>query len=328
MIEDAIQKQLRQQEHLLSMFPGSTDDIERFPSLAQCVGTKRLWSDKLGLAFWLDVEKKKELIPLENIAYLSRSYLVIDDFMKDESIDHHTRDIGRNWLKLIKNIIKRNISRVGGDPYEFDEQLMICERSFNKRKVAIPKNAIKNSIEKCEIFFNPYKLSSISLKHDVREKRIDSLERFFSVCQVLDDFCDIEEDLLKHNNHNLFTTYLSPHYCQRLLQIKSIMAPSLLKNAYIFLKSKPDESLIGENPIFNFFFDHSIKWLKWKSDSLLIVGEYEHGTFDLVQWCFDYNDVEYYEKLKSISGVYGTISDIRPEFMQAYFNGAKKLSDF
>lgn len=328
MLKDNTQKELHQKIYVKSLFQGADNKIKIFPSLAQCVGTKRLWSSRLGEAFWCDREKKEDVFILEKVAYLSRTYLVIDDFIKDESIDDETRDLGKNWLNNISDKIKRNIDCAGGDPEEFTEQLKICISAFNKRNAGIPIDIINNSIEKCEIFFNPYKLYSVPLDDKIRKKRIEFLEGFFSVCQVLDDFCDIAEDLLKENNHNLFMNLISSPDYHRVLEIRRHIAPSLLQSAQDFLVSRFDDTSSDSNAIFRHFFCHSIEWIKWKKETLKIYGDYKYRSFDYRQWLFDIGEVEYYERLASISDVSGVINDIRPEFMQAYFSGVTKIVDF
>lgn len=325
---DDKKKQSNHKQYIKALFPSSFNRIEEFPSLSQCVGTKRLWSYRLGEAFWKDSGKIISKLPLENIAFLSRSYLVIDDFLKDENIDDRLYEIGSLWLKNIGTIIKREIIKAGGDPDEFDQQLRICENAFNERKLLIPENAIKNAINKCEIFFNPYKLKSIALKNEVRDKRIEFLENFFTVCQILDDFCDIEEDLNKEQNHNLFMTYLSQNYHNRVLPIRKIIAPSLLKSISDFLLKDLTVIVKDSNFVFRYFFDHSLRWLRWKITQFNIFGDYVVDNLDISNWEFNLTHVVKFEILKKKVSVIGEIGDIRPEFMQAYFNGAKSLSQF
>lgn len=317
-----------QKQHIKSLLPKPNKDLTSFPSLSQCIGTKRLWSSMLGKAFYIDTGGSLDLDCLEKIAYLSRSYLVLDDYIKDEEVTKEDRVFCIKWLLNIELCIKNCIKKLGGDQDEFVKQLVFCDNAFNIRQSGVAKDVLNNAIDKCKIFFNPYKLMSINLDTDLRKKRILYLESFFKICQSLDDFCDIEEDSQKKVNQNIFMYQLSRSDHRHLFEVRSYIAPILLRSAH-FLLNKFSSYIENENNnVFVTYHHHALKWLDWKQKSITVSGEYNYELFNFHEWEFGFKQLQKFQKLKKKSKVYGEINDIRPEFLQSYFFGAKTLQDF
>lgn len=317
-----------QKLHIQSLLPTPNKTLMGFPSLSQCIGTKRLWSSLLGKAFYIDSCKSMDIVCLEKIAYLSRTYLVIDDYIKDEEIDPLDREFCQQWLLNIGLCIRRYIKKLGGDEKEFIEQLAFCDKAFNERQSKSVKDVLNNAIDKCKIFFNPYKLISIYLKTEVRGKRIIYLESFFKICQALDDFCDIEEDSKKKVNQNIFMHQISNSDHLHLLRVRPYIAPTLLRSAQLLL-NKFNSFIEGDNNIvFSTYHLHALKWLKWKQETITISGSYDYDLFDFHSWKFGDDQLQKFQDMKANSQIVGEINDIRPEFMQSYFLGAKTLQDF
>lgn len=309
-------KEELQKKHIADLFPHAKKHLCNFPSLSQCIGTKRLWSWRLGKSFSYDLEDEKKSIHLERIAYLSRTYLVIHDFLKDEFVSDSCKLMGINWLSNIEDVIRNEISSLGGKPDEFSKQLQICEKGYIENEKI---NILEKAINKCHIFFNPYNLFSLSLNKELQNKRVEFLKDFFITCQLLDDYCDIESDVTKKRNHNLFMANLSESEIGDLIKIKKLIAPSLLRSLDTYL-STYSELKEEKNLIINYYFDYAVKWLREKCKSFSFDGEYEFLEFNCSLWNFTSSDLAYFVDLSKQVKIYGRLEDIRPEFLQANFD--------
>ncbi|MEX1014342.1 MAG: hypothetical protein WDZ80_04245 [Candidatus Paceibacterota bacterium] len=315
--------EIHQIDFLLSSFPSGKKELTSFPSLSQCIGNKRMWSYRLGNAFYIDSNSLIDRYCLEMIASLSRSYLVIDDFLKDENLNDKIIEIGENWLNAISDKIIGFINKVGGDENEFKEQIKRTNLAYKARD-SDNTNLVKNSIEKCEIFFNPYKLKSISIDGSIRDNRIRFLDKYFTACQLLDDFHDIEEDLHKKINHNLLTETIDNEGRSMILKNKEKFAWAILTLIRSELNQEYEVLKDRDNKVFNHYLNFSIAWLK------NIIGYFDYsdtneiGVYNLLDFRMNKSFIQEISKMNCKLSTKGILEHIRPEYFQAdFYNGLK-----
>lgn len=305
-----------------------TNDLS-LPSSRQCVGTNRLWGANLGVAGHLDlVTKKPDKQDLINIAVLSRSCLVIEDHVKDEYLSGATATYCNEWLKNITNALEEIYSRVGED---FITHVVLSQRASqaHDKRIWLGRfvNSYRSSIEKCLIFFMPYRLKSFSENCARYEERISFLETYFFCCQLLDDFHDLEEDMKKRTNHNVFLENISRDYWEGLSICKAKLLPDLLLLIKGNLTSADNVRATEGNSILEYYLEASTWWVDQKLSSIgnnpltpLAESKFENFVFEesTAQALLQDNTrgIRYYP-----------LEDIRPEIFQTAYMGLRHIDE-
>jgi len=82
------------------------------PTLAQCVGTHRLWGPDLASAYCAEIGQPKIEGSLKEVIALGRSYLVIADYMVDDSARFGEYSAAREALSKISEHIQQSAHRL------------------------------------------------------------------------------------------------------------------------------------------------------------------------------------------------------------------------
>lgn len=297
-------------------------DQNTMPSLRQCVGTNRLWGAPLGKALHDDLKSSVESIFLVDIAILSRSILVLDDCLDDEYLDKKHIAIINEFINDLESNLFEIFDKIGESHATHNDLRELSRQEIIRRNnTAYTYDIFRSSINKCLIFFNPYRLF---VSNSIRnfEERIHFLEIFFFACQLLDDYQDLKEDKEKKINHNI-------HYKDRNTNERSIIeqeqlywAPSLLHQ--IKLNLIRSDVIIGSSgsQILSYFHNAAILFIDLmisKCDGYSTATQEEIIKFE--KWVFNPIDKIQNAKMKSSYNCY-----IRPEFMQTYMNGFRDIS--
>ena len=319
--------------------PGTPDPNWNIPSLRQCVGTNRLWGAMLGLALHDDLGKQSpSLQDLVDIAVMSRTILVLDDFLDDESTTGEPQRYCSIWLDALLEQMVALYSKLGEDFFEFDLMRKRGHLAFMARQ---DRNAevdlFTSSIEKCLIFFNPYRLSIA--KHYIRlyEKRLVFLENMFFACQLLDDFQDLEEDFEKPTNQNLFYYRNSTSDCVIVRSHKAYLARSIIRCVLNNLKSQQVFEGVRESRVMEYYFRAALWYLNEKDSALMIYGiDPTISSRNFYEWRLLGDSVTFLRdsarKVSEMGSAEGntntstnTISGIRPEFLQTAMMGCRHI---
>ena len=306
---------------------GAPSIFEGGPLISQCVGTKRLWGAALGNAFAFDVNSINQQAVYEQIAFYSRAYLVIQDYIMDEEISKKKYDMSKKYLETLSNTVAELIESIGGDSKEFHSQAQAGWNAFHLRQNAEAGfDVLQNAKDKTKVFFNPYGLTSIPLDKQIRKNRMHFLNNFFDVCQILDDYQDMEEDVNKHINHNLFLFSKSKIQQEHISQNKKRFAAHVIKNCAKIIKSI--SSTTGNNPIFCYYHRHAQDWLAIMKNDLRKIGLVESQE---IIWS---DDPPYARQVNGVckrdtenTNINEILKKIRPEFLQTGLAGVEYISD-
>lgn len=297
---------------------------QRFPSLRQCVGTKRLWGAPLGLALHGDLEGHIALQPLVDIAILSRAVLVIEDFLDDEFCDKQNE---RRWLvDLLANLLSelRHTYSVLGEDFDELEELRLranAEVVMRSNETSM-KSIYDSSIEKCLIFFNPFRLK-IAREMPQYVSRMVFLEAFFFACQLLDDFQDLREDRLKRLNHNIFYAEGDPSSFREIELRRLNWAPAMLAQIHMNLNRNDIRMGASGSVVFEYYLSAALYFV---GQMLLIMPACMQRALTEVKmipfqnWKFDPLGYNQFEMAPQRIEAY-----LRPEFLQTYARGIRDV---
>ncbi len=303
-----------------SLIPKSYE-LRKFPSIRQCVGTNRLWGARLGQAMCEDLNNEIEEKKLINIAILSRSILVLDDHIDDEHLLDSDTKFLTECVKNLENSLFGILNNIGEDPKLFQKLREKSKLEYQKRnKTNILTDIYRSSINKCLIFFNPYRLS-LAQKISNINARLHFLEMFFFACQLLDDYQDLKEDLVKKTNHNIF--FFNKSNDERyLIERKHLnwTASLLFQILQNLTRTDVVEGSINSH-ILSLFHQYSIYYINiMLSEGLGLENINIEKTIQFEDWKFDpMNYVSCTEFNRSFNQY------IRPEFMQTYGQGFRNI---
>ena len=296
------------------------------PGVRQCIGTNRLWGAMLGKALFDDLNGSVCLKDLVDIAIFSRTILVLEDYADDEFIEtHEEHHFIMDWIARIEEELYSVYRRIDEDIDDHRQLRMRAHAEVQRRSQGILLSSVfSSSIEKCLIFFNPYRLK-VAQQSEVWPDRIKFLKLFFFACQLLDDYQDLSEDRNKKLNNNIFYQELSPHECNFIEDNRLYWVSSLLLQIYKNL-NRPDAKAGAANSsvmetFLNAAYDYIREMIELLEEQDLTFFE-QHAFSYFESWNFDATKSLYsspfpakYEKF------------IRPEFMQTYSRGFRVISD-
>lgn len=196
------------EKKLSQLLPVEFRSTKGIPSLKHCIGVERILGTYMPdiLIESLGVRNPKHIEPLIYLVTLLRSYIVLDDFIRDTpSIDSSVRNIITIGVDNIEKECKILITTLGSDSSIFDDYLKTVEYTYLNFEKIETKEAI---INKCLLIFLVFKLPIYTNKHEVAHLE-DGLKRLLFSLQLMDDIVDIEEDQVSNINHNIYTSGLS-----------------------------------------------------------------------------------------------------------------------
>ena len=306
--------------YISSLMPKSYE-LGKFPSIRQCVGTNRLWGASLGQSMHEDLNGEIDVIKLINIAILSRSILVLDDHIDDEYLSNNETKCLTEYINRLEESLFDILDSI--DEYWSTFQNL---REQSKTEVAIRKNGkslqniYQSSINKCLIFFNPYRLKIAQKIFNIKQ-RIHFLEIFFFACQLLDDYQDLKEDLVKKTNHNIFFVNRSDHECS-LIEKKHLSWTAILLFQVLQNLTRADVVAGSNNSrILSYFHESSISYINlmlskcigFQNINVKKIIKFEEWEFDPIS---NFSYLKFEAKLNRF---------IRPEFMQTYTQGFRNI---
>ena len=155
--------------------------------------------------------------------------------------------------------------------------------------------------------------------------QIAFLEDFFFCCQLLDDYFDIEEDINKKTNHNIFLENLPEDYWQGLLANKKDLLISLLwllKNNFV---TAGTEKNVADNIIFEHYFKAGAWWINNKIDTSkgIVIKSIAEQNFK--NFMFDEHCAKELLKNLSIESATNYLEDVRPEIFQTSYVGINEI---
>ena len=296
----------------------------QMPTIRQCVGTNRLWGAMLGKALYDDLEGTIPLHHLVDIAILSRSILVLEDYVDDEFIDDKEFHFVVKWIKKIEMILFQVFETIG-EKISVHKELKLRSRCEVKKrsKGDLSSGVYKSSIEKCLIFFNPYRLK-IAEKTNQISKRIKFLEYFFFVCQLLDDFQDLAEDREKKMNNNIFFVDYTPEESDLVEKTRLYWVVPLLEQICLNLNCSDIKAGAVDSPVLYSYYMDALEYLnemlKACKRRVVIYPNQSHSIESFETWKFSSLDM---------IGKFSLIPEyekyIRPEIMQTYVKGIRDI---
>jgi len=237
------------------------------PSIDHCAGTGKLLGEFYGKAlcegFCIEDLKVRKI--LSELSVLMRAFIVLDDYIKDHISKNPAKEVIEKWLLNIKAEAISLIEDLGDDgEILWDRYFALYEDSYYNY---FKRNAYKSTLMKCSFLFLPFDLS-ICRKYECQSTKMKKAVGYYLFSlQLLDDFHDMEEDLISPKNHNLFTSSLSSEYQRKLLSGKSCLVKSLMSYIESNLRTVINGSLGSK--IFDKYLCRGIEWLSSVSLSFL-----------------------------------------------------------
>lgn len=291
----------------------------RLPSSRQCAGTNRLWGANLGKAFYDDLPGTFRAETLMELAVLSRAFLVLDDHVRDEDLTADEIAYCTAWLARITDAIESLYYDLGEDFADFRYLCVRSEEAYKGWHSRPRQSAFYWSVEKCLVFFIPYRLRLGECLIASYPERIRYLEHFFFACQLLDDFCDLEVDVRKQQQHNVFLENLEPAAWPFVLQNRQGIARSVLQCIHANLKrSDVSRGSVGSSVLMHFAM-RANWWLERKIEGLGSLSLAPVAQRGFEAWEFKLDDI-----VTSPAGPLD-VDDLRPEIMQTAWAGIHNI---
>lgn len=244
------------------------DIYNLFPPLTidHFIGTDRLLGECYGLALGrLFGLSRTDNIRLSRALVLLRGYIVIDDAIKDRVIVNPNKvSIAESQLIRIKKQAINELSHFDIDSDKlFEKHLIRINRAFNQFGNESSFHCI---LDKCSFVFLPYDFKIFQGKKELCRLSKKYSEVFLFCLQLLDDYCDMSEDLMSRSNQNLFIGRVDETTAKEVIKRKEIMLPGLLGLIKTELLRCWNDKLCGT--YFETFHNNSIAWID-KTEALL-----------------------------------------------------------
>ncbi|MDR3245149.1 MAG: hypothetical protein LBT50_01800 [Prevotellaceae bacterium] len=228
------------------------------PSIYHCVGTGKLLGEFYGKAICHGLNKSKQFN--DNVALtscLTRTYIVLDDFLKDYYVEASIKIHIKNWLRIIQDKILSLLNCISQKSLLlWNQYLKIYEEAY----WYFDKNDLYKSINnKCGLLFLFFDIEEIAI---IRESLCTkkSMSDFLFCLQLLDDFQDMEEDMLSPMNHNIFLCQNKTKYHKLISNNRHIIHNQLFE----YIKNILLKYSSCDNPIITKYISNSIQWLESK----------------------------------------------------------------
>ncbi len=260
----------------------------KVPSIYHCAGTNKLIGQYYGQAIFENIginDEHAERI-ISELSILLRSYIVLDDFIKDNDINENDAAPLTCWIENIKEHSLELISSLSSQGREIWEACKsIYDNAYNNFNQL---NIYESIIHKCMLIYIPFSLDIVSSKNN-SNKTYSFMKDYLFALQMLDDFKDMEEDLIAPKNHNIYLTGLSDrNHMLSIIERKHIIAPSILKfikNNFQIISQSINSKIILK------FLNENIAWLNKNISTMESFNKiYEiEGSFE------DFNFIKFYQ---------------------------------
>lgn len=214
---------------ILELAPAGIEELvagRPIPTPSHCVGTGKLLGALLGksIAEECEINDVSVELSLTELCCMLRSYIVIDDFVKDAGVDIKDFPGIELWLLGIEDRCIELISDFLHDP------ISIWSRYIDIYRMAYDSfdfsGSFKSVIEKCNLIFLPFELEPF-VSHHRCHKMLESMKNYLFALQLVDDFQDMEEDSKAPKNHNLFVGGLSQELSDVVMKGRWLFARTL-----------------------------------------------------------------------------------------------------
>lgn len=232
--------------------------FEAIPSIDHCIGRGRLLGEKYAysLAEAIPSICQQELPSLQNLCLLMRTFIVLDDYVKDSRPPPHICEWLREWLRGIAAAAIVQINDLGENGTTLWSKFKcIYESAYNSYSVIRPFLAIQ---QKCAFLFLPFDLQMVYTDRKACQRFRAQISRYLFALQLLDDFHDMDEDLKSLRNHNLFTCKLEKSRAQLVLRNRTLLARSLLR--YIAQNLESSATAVCDSSTFRGHLEGAFKW--------------------------------------------------------------------
>jgi hypothetical protein len=274
------------QDILLSLCPGPLpQEINKvaIPSTYHCVGTDKLIGQYYGRAIFEDIQcnDSKAQTKVSILSAVIRAFIVIDDFIKDNNIQISKDHVLHRWLKNMESYSIEIIGQLSDSPEEvWGNYYLEYENAFFHFDNS---NIYSSIIKKCFLIYLPFSLEIIVSNKQSKET-YDFMKNYLFALQLLDDFQDMDEDIVAPKNHNIFLSCISTAEIENIIKNKNIIAPYLLfyikENFQCFQKKIKSKTIIR-------FINKNIEWLDSQLVNMelnkkqnLFVGPFNRFSFD------------------------------------------------
>ena len=139
------------------------------------------------------------------------------------------------------------------------------------------------------------------------------LEKFFDVCLLLDNYCDIEEDLDARKWDNLFLAGHSLKEIEKIAANKFILVPYILNECADRIKAT--SSFVDDNKVFEYYYTRAFNWIEESKNELPALPAWIHKKHEAINALIETGSIrdlsdDVQEILQNIS------KQLRPEFLQ------------
>jgi hypothetical protein len=249
------------------------------------VGSGKLFGEDYGYALSevCGIQDPSFVADIVLLCSLMRAYIVIDDFARDEGlVDSEVVVIREAELNIAKEV-KRLIALLDTEPDEIWHKYTAQYEDACRRFPQLSPYAAVGA--KCSLVFLPFELNAIRTSgHSVYVRKV--VADYLFALQLLDDFCDMEEDQQSPLNHNLFLLRVREEDWESLTARRAHVASLLIKYISHELKEQPVRS-VGRRICYQ--MEMSLQWLREVQEqlrnsleietSLVFPGDFEHFDF-------------------------------------------------
>jgi hypothetical protein len=282
------------------------------PSLKHCVGEGKLLGEHFGraIAELFGFGHEDELANhLSKLGVLMRSFVVLDDYLKDSIVIGSNREYINKWIGNIELLIIQTLESIGGKGelwFKYKKKSDHAFYHFNKKK---PYNSV---IWKCGFIFLPLELPFINKRKERVEETKKLLSDFLFTLQLLDDFKDMEEDIISSVNHNLYLSNVRKSEAAHVVQKKHLLINPILKNIQVVLGNLT--SSYRNSEIVLFHLEHANQWVRKKQKEYSDINSPLKITSPYREWEFSLKTAKLIEKTDTVYGIEAVnIQDISAE---------------
>ncbi|TSA24628.1 hypothetical protein D4R71_06760 [bacterium] len=245
-------------------------NIRGIPNISHCTGEKKLLGENYGVALSeiFDISDSNIISKISELSILMRSYVVLDDFIRDNLYENDDiyQTIKENIIVLEKNIISNlNVILPNGESV-WRKYLKIYNNTYLNYFSYSPFCA---TINKCNMILIPFEIITSLKPNEEISKYIKVISYYLFGLQLLDDFKDMDEDLVSKNNHNLFLSGLTSNNCRLIIDNRINILLPLLK--YILYNFNYINSIVLKNGILKDYITGGIHWLTNKISKYKVI---------------------------------------------------------
>lgn len=217
-------------EYLSSILPAdwpTSIDGHEVPSIDHCVGSGKLLGEEYGpaIADACGIRNSLYVEVLTILSSLMRTYIVLDDFMRDSGI-----------TPPASNRITKIIDRTGGEIRSLIASLgensdLLWREYLDRYENACLRFSsldIFDAVQdKCSFVFLPFEFRALRQSQNVQATK-KAVRKYLFALQLLDDFHDVSEDQCNVVNHNLFLLQTNKDEWRFVTANRVLIAPLLL----------------------------------------------------------------------------------------------------